>query len=166
MSDNNNNIIRTADICDDNADTVQVCEIAFKDYAKRSCFHGEAVTIETLEDNIVVSRVLERGGKGKVLVIDGHGSRRRALCGGNVAALALKEGWAGVVINGCVRDQHEMWDLDFGVKAIGTTPRRPYRDDTGKDSLNLHFGGVIIKPGDYIYADDDGVIVTPGPVHG
>ena len=158
-------IIRTADICDDHGDEVLVCEIAFNDYAKHNHFHGLVVTFATFEDNKTVRAVLAEGGQGKVLVVDGQGSRRRALCGGNIAAEAQEHGWEGLVYNGCIRDQHEFADLDFGVKAIGTTPQRPRHDGIAQTGVALYFGGIVINDGDYLYADADGVIVAAGPLH-
>jgi regulator of ribonuclease activity A len=158
-------IIRTADICDDHGDDVLVCELAFFDYAKRTHFHGQVVTFSTFEDNKGVREVLAEGGAGKVLVVDGQGSRRRALCGGNIAAEAQSHGWEGLVYNGCIRDQHEFTDLDFGVKAIGTTPLRPRTDGIAKVGVPLYFGGIVINDGDYLYADVDGVIVAAKPLH-
>ena len=158
-------IIRTADICDDHELTVLVCETTFFDYAKRTHFHGQVVTFSTFEDNKGVREVMAEGGAGKVLVVDGQGSRRRALCGGNIAALAQEHGWEGLVYNGCIRDQHEFADLDFGGKAIGTTPMRPRIDGIAKIGVPLYFGGIVINDGDYLYADVDGIIVAAKPLH-
>ncbi len=160
-----NDIIRTADICDDHTDEVSICELAFNDYAGRTHFHGQVATFATYEDNKGLRKVLEQGGKGRVLVIDGRGSRRRALCGGNIAAEAHGHGWEGLVFNGCIRDQHEFAELDFGVKAIGTTPQRPRHDGIAKAGVTLFFGGIRINEGDYLYADVDGVIVADRPLH-
>ena len=159
-------IIRTADICDDHGDQILVCETALIDYAKRNHFHGQVVTFSTFEDNKGVRDVMAEGGAGKVLVVDGQGSRRRALCGGNIAAEAQGHGWEGLIYNGCIRDQHEFTDLDFGVKAIGTTPLRPRTDGIAKIGVPLCFGGIVINDGDYLYADADGVIVAAKPLHG
>lgn len=128
----NKDIIRTADVCDDHELDVQVCEIAFNDYAKLNHFHGQVVTFSTFEDNKNIREVLAKGGEGKVLVVDGRGSRRRALCGGIIAQEAFKNCWEGLVYNGCIRDQHEFINLNFGVKAIGTTPMRPRHDGDRK----------------------------------
>lgn len=161
-------ILRTADICDDHGDGISICELSFTDYAKRRHFHGRIVTFETYEDNKGVLDILNEGGIGKVLVIDGRGSRRRALCGGNIAAQAQAQGWEGVIINGCIRDQHEFIDLDFGVKALGTTPQRPRHDGIARPNVAVTFGGVTFRPGGYVYADVDGVIVAvaDAPLHG
>ncbi|MDH5747867.1 MAG: ribonuclease E activity regulator RraA [Rhodospirillales bacterium] len=155
-------IIYTADICDDHPEA-RVCELAFVDFAKRTHFHGRVVTFSTYEDFVGVSEILKQDGQGKVLVIDGRGSRRRALCGGNVAGFGFENNWAGIVINGCIRDQHEINELDFGVKALGSTPMRPRSDGIGKAGISLNFGGIAIHPGDYLYADADGVIVLKDP---
>ncbi len=158
-------IIRTADICDDHPDDVLVCELTFTDYAGRNHFHGHVVTFATFEDNKGVRDIFAEGGEGKVLVVDGRGSRRRALCGGNIAAAAHKHGWEGLVYNGCIRDQHEFADLDFGVKAIGATPMRPRTDGIAERGVALYFGGIVFNEGDYLYADADGVIVAPRKLH-
>jgi regulator of ribonuclease activity A len=161
----NKDIIRTADICDDHELDVQVCEIEFKDYAKLKHFHGQVVTFSTFEDNRNVREVLAKGGEGKVLVVDGRGSHRRALCGGNIAQEAFENSWEGLVYNGCIRDQHEFIDLNFGVKAIGTTPMRPRQDGIAKIGISLFFGGIVINNGDYLYADADGVVVATKKLH-
>ncbi|MCZ6576007.1 MAG: ribonuclease E activity regulator RraA [Acidiferrobacterales bacterium] len=160
-----NDIVRTADICDENPNA-RVLEALFHDYAARSHFHGEVVTFATYEDNNGLRKILARGGNGKVLVVDGRASRRRALCGGNIAAEAEQHGWEGLVIYGCIRDQHEFRDLNLGVKAIGTTPMRPRHDGIGLEGVVLNFAGMQIRPGEYLYADRDGIIITDQPVHG
>lgn len=157
-------IVRCADICDD-VPEAQVCELMFHDFAKRACFHGEAVTFSTYEDNKGILDVIRRGGKGKVLVIDGRGSMRRALCGGNIATEACEQGWEGMIFNAAVRDVHEFADLDFGVKALKSTAMRPYTNGIGLADVELRFGGVVIRPGDYVYADLDAVIVCKKPAH-
>ena len=165
MARPNDTIIRTADICDDHGEA-RVCELQFRDYAAREHFHGEVVTFATFEDNKGLLDVLKAGGAGKVLVIDGRGSMRRALCGGNIAEAAYQNGWEGLVFNGAIRDSHEFAELDFGVKALGTTAMPPRRGAGGRAGEPLNFGGIAISRGDYLYADRDAVIVLPGPVHG
>jgi regulator of ribonuclease activity A len=158
-------IIRTADICDDFGDEVLVCELAFVDFAGREHFHGEAVTFATYEDNVGFRELLAEGGAGKVLVVDGRGSLRRALCGGNIAALAQQHGWQGMIFNGAIRDSHEFTGLDFGVKAVGTTAMAPRKDGIGRRGVEIYMGNITIHPGDYVYADRDAVIVLTRPVH-
>jgi regulator of ribonuclease activity A len=158
-------IIRTADICDDFGDELLVCELALNDYTGRDHFHGEAVTFATYEDNQGIRELLAEGGAGKVLVVDGRGSLRRALCGGNIAALAHEHGWEGMIFNGAIRDSHEFADLDFGVKAVGTTAMAPRKDAIGRRGVEIYMGNVTIHPGDYVYADQDAVIVLTRSVH-
>jgi len=158
-------IIRTADICDNHRQDARICEHQFVDYAARAHFHGLAVTFSGYETNKGLRKVLEEGGAGKVLVIDGRGSFRRALCGGNIAAEIQANGWEGAVINGVIRDSHEFAELDFGVKALGTTAMPPSNEAEGRVNDVVTFGGIQITPGDYIYADQDCVIVLDKPDH-
>mgnify|MGYP006427478329 CR=1 FL=1 len=158
-------VIRTADVCDDHPEA-RVCESQFRDYAGREDFHGEVVTFATFEDNKGVRDALVQGGNGKVLVVDGRGSMRRALCGGNIAALACEHGWAGLIFNGAIRDSHEFTELDFGVKAVGATAMRPRTDGIGRQGEVLNIGGIVIRPKEYIYAARDAVVVLAKPVHG
>jgi len=122
-------------------------------------------TFATYEDNKGIREVIAQGGEGRVLVVDGRGSRRRALCGGNIATDAHKNGWAGMVFNGCIRDQHEFAELDFGVKAIGTVGQRPRQNGIGLAGVPVFFGGIRFSEGDYLYADADCVLVAAGPLH-
>jgi len=159
-------IIRTADICDDYEFEARVCELQFRDFAAREDFHGEVVTFAAFETNKGIMDVIRAGGEGKVLIIDGRGSARRALCGGNIAADAQAAGWAGLIFHGAIRDSHEFTDLDFGVKATHVTAMRPFRgEDSGRANVALNIGGIEIRPGDYCYADRDCVIVLDRPVH-
>lgn len=157
-------IIRVADVCDDHPEA-RVLELTFRDHAAFSHFHGEVVTFATYEDNKGIREILARGGAGKVLVVDGRGSQRRALCGGNIAAEAEQHGWAGMIFNGAIRDQHEFHDLAMGVKSTHTTPMRPRTDGIGLADVDLNMGNVVIRPGDYCYADKDGVIFLDKPEH-
>jgi len=158
-------IVRTADVCDDFGDGLLVCELAFRDFAARHHFHGEVVTFATYEDNQGIREMLAAGGGGKVLVVDGRGSARRALCGGNIAAEAYKHGWEGMIFNGCIRDSHEFAQLDFGVKALGSTAMPPHKNGIGQPGVSLYIGNIAIHPGNYLYADQDAVIVLERPVH-
>ena len=159
-------IIRTADICDDYEFEVRVCNLQFRDFAAREDFHGEVVTFSTFESNKGIMDLINQGGKGKVLIIDGRGSARRALCGGNIATDAQAAGWAGLIFHGAIRDSHEFADLDFGVKATHVTAMRPFRGkDAGRTYITINLGGIQICPGDYCYADRDCVIILDNPVH-
>ncbi|MAH83227.1 MAG: hypothetical protein CBB68_02540 [Rhodospirillaceae bacterium TMED8] len=157
-------IIYTADICDAHPEA-RVCEIQFKNFAMREDFHGLAVTFSTFENNSGLREILIQGGAGKVLLVDGRASMRRALCGGNIAALAHEHGWAGLIFNGAIRDSHELILLDFGVKAVGVTAMRPRSEGVGRQDEPLSIGGIVIRPGEYVYADRDAVIVLPNAVH-
>lgn len=159
-------IIRTADICDAYEFETRVCELQFRDFAAREDFHGEVVTFSAFETNTGVMDVIRAGGDGKALIVDGRGSARRALCGGNIAAAAQAAGWAGLIFHGAIRDSHEFADLDFGVKATHVTAMRPFRgEDGGRANIPLNMGGIDIRPGDYCYADRDCVIILDNPVH-
>ena len=165
MARPNDTIIRTADICDDHRDA-RVCELQFRDFAAREHFHREVVTFATFEDNKGIRDLIAEGGSGKVLAVDGRGSMRRALCGGNIAAEAFRHGWEGVVFNGAIRDSHEFAELDFGVKALGATAMPPRQNGLGRAGEPLVIGGIAVNPGDYLYADRDAVILLDGTVHG
>lgn len=161
-----NAIIRTADICDNHRDDARICEIQFKDVGGRNHFHGVAVTLSTYEDNSGLRAILAEGGAGKVLVVDGRGSLRRALCGGNIAKEAYDNGWEGLIFNGAIRDSHEFEVLDFGVKTLGTTAMPPVHTTPITRQPFVSIGGIRISEGDYVYADQDCVIVLDKPDHG
>lgn len=152
--------LATADVCDAVGDAAAILALDFKDYGGRVDFAGPAVTIHTLDDNSKLKALLSTPGEGRVVVVDGGGSDRAALMGGNLAASAAKNGWAGVVIYGRVRDLHELAHEDVGIKATGTCPRKPAQLDGGAQDVELAISGVTIHPGDWIIADADGVIVT------
>lgn len=135
-------------------------EPVFQDYGGRSRFHGPVVTLATFEDNTKVREAVEGPGEGRVLVVDGGGSTRCALFGGNLAQLAAKNGWAGIVIHGCVRDRDELEAEDVGIKALGAHPRKSQKRGAGSFGVPVSFAGQAIKPGDWLYADRDGVIVA------
>ena len=163
MSERHEGSPATADVCDAMGEDASVCETAFKDFGANPVFSGIIVTVATFEDNANLRDVLAGDGAGKVLVVDGGGSIRRALVGGNVAQLAAEKGWAGLIVNGCVRDAHEIADAALGVKAIGTNPRRPLKNGIGTVGEAVKFGGVTFRPGDCVYADGDAVVVTQRP---
>jgi len=153
--------LATADVCDALGEAVFTVPIVFADYGGRRDFAGPAITIKTLDDNSALKKLVATPGEGRVIVVDGGGSMRSALLGGNLAADAAGNGWAGVVINGCVRDLHEICAEDIGIKAIGTCPRKSVKADRGEVDADLAIGGIVIKPGYWIIADSDGVVVSP-----
>lgn len=160
-----NQIIRTADICDNHRTDARICETQFKDVGGRSHFHGVAICMSAYENNSGLRPVLAEGGQGRVLVVDGRGSFRRALCGGNIAKEAFDAGWEGMIFNGAIRDSHEFEVLDFGAKVVGLTAMPPLNDTTMKREAFVSFGGITFSTGDYVYADQDCVIVLNKPDH-
>lgn len=155
----------TCDICDANEDklangTLAVLPPVFQKFGMQLTFSGQATTLKVFEDNVLVRSTLETPGNGNVLVVDGGGSLRCALVGGNLGVLAEKNGWAGIVVNGCIRDSEEINACDIGVRALATHPQRSVRKGVGDRDLRVTIAGVAIEPGDWIYADADGVLVS------
>lgn len=154
----------TADLCDAHQDKCQVCTTQFRQYGGRRVFSGRIRTIECRDDNILLRRALEQPSPGEVLVVDGGGSLESALIGDIIAGLGLKNGWAGVIIFGAVRDANALGTLDFGVKALGTNPRKSAKTGAGRTDVPLRQGGAVFTPGAWLYSDDDGLLVAPGPL--
>jgi len=151
----------TADLCDDHGDQVQVCEPVFHAFGGRKAFHGPVSTVRCFEDNSRVREAVESPGNGRVLVVDGGGSRRRALLGDKLGEAAVRNGWAGVVIHGCVRDSAELARMDLGVRALGAMPLRSDKRGEGERDVPVRFAGVTFRPGEFVYVDEDGIIVAP-----
>jgi regulator of ribonuclease activity A len=144
----------------------QVAEPIFADFGGILAFHGQIVTLKVFEDNAMVRALLEERGDGKVLVVDGGGSLRCALVGGNLGALGVQNGWAGIVVNGCIRDSDEISEQEIGVKALATHPRKSEKGlHTGRRNLVLNFAGVTFRPDAWLYADADGIVVSDQPIH-
>ena len=156
----------TADLCDAHPDVVKVCQIPFRSFGQVAAFNGPIRTLSVLDDNALVRQVLERPGQGAVLVVNGGGSLKRALVGDNLATLAIDNGWAGIIVHGAVRDTAVIAAMPVGIKAVGTIPLRADRDAIGEIDIPTAFGGVIFTPGDWLYADADGVIVSAERLHG
>jgi regulator of ribonuclease activity A len=150
----------TPDLCDAYPDLVQVVEPVFRAYGAETTFSGPVETLKVFEDNALVRQVLETGGDGRVLVVDGGGSLRCALLGGRLAYLARTNGWAGVVINGAVRDAAELNQVSIGIRALNTVPRRSEKNGMGERGGTLRFAGVTFNRAMYLYADDDGMLVA------
>lgn len=153
--------LATADVCDAMGEAVSILPIVLNDYGGRLDFAGPAVTLRTLDDNSMVKNLVETAGEDRVLVVDGGGSMRSALLGGNLAAAAAKNGWAGLLIYGCVRDLHELCAEDVGIKALGSCPRKSEKMGRGEVDVEVAFDGVVIKPGYWVIADSDGVVISP-----
>ncbi len=152
--------LKTTDLCDQLGDAAAVAEPMLVNYGGLSTFGGQIATIKVFEDNSLVRAALETPGFGRVLVVDGGGSLRCALVGDQLAALAVKHGWSGIVVYGCIRDSQTLATLDIGVQALGTHPRRSIKKGEGAVDLPVTFAGVTFRPGAWLYADDDGLIVT------
>jgi regulator of ribonuclease activity A len=151
---------KTTDLCDA-CDEAQACAALFQTFGLRRAFTGPIRTLRIHEDIALMRDTVSQAGQGQVLVIDGGGSLARALFGDVMAELASRNGWAGLVIHGVVRDADELNTIDIGVKALGTVPKRGSRTGAGERDVPVHFGGVTFTPGDHLVADADGVIVLP-----
>lgn len=154
--------IATADLYDTHGESLRVLAPLFHDFGGRGTFAGEVVTIKVYEDNSLVRATLETPGNGRVLVIDGGGSLRCALVGDMLAELGVKNGWAGIVVYGCIRDAGPLGKLAIGIKALAANPRKSVKKGEGEVGAVLRFAEVVIKPGDYLYADADGIVVADG----
>ena len=152
----------TADLCDALGEAVQVMLPPWRHFGGVRAFQGPAATVRCDDDNSRVRELVGRPGAGRVLVVNGGGSERCALLGDRLGALAVESGWAGVVIHGCVRDSLALAELPLGMVARGTHPRRSRKAGRGEIGATLAFSGVIVGPGDWIYADADGVLVHRG----
>lgn len=160
---------QTADLLDQHeeaarAGRVRVVEPMFQRYGGRKRFCGPISTLKLFEDNSLVRKALEGVGNGRVLVIDGGGSKRCALVGDQLAQLGVKNGWAGIVVYGCIRDSAAMADMDLGLRALDTHPLKSIKKGAGEADIAVTFGGVTFGPGEYLYADEDGIVVAPTPL--
>ena len=163
--------IATTDLCDQfendiHAGLIHVLTPVFQSFGQAQAFHGQAVTLKVFEDNTLIKKALENdNGTGKVMVIDGGASMRCALVGGNIAKAGTQNGWAGIVVDGCVRDTGEINELAIGVRALAAMPLRSLKKGAGERDLGVHIQGVRVNPGDWIYADADGIVVSPKALH-
>lgn len=159
---------KTPDLCDEFeaelGQSVRVVAPMFQRYGGRASFSGEIVTLKIFEDNTLVREAFAENGQGKVLVIDGGGSLRCALVGDQLAILAQSKGWEGVVVYGCIRDSADINGIDIGVRALNTHPQKSIKKGVGDRNIAVTFGGVTFKPGEWLYADEDGVLVSSTPL--
>lgn len=151
---------KTADLCDDHADQIRVVEPGFSDFGGNTVFYGPISTIKCYEDNSKVRQQLSTPGNGRVLVVDAGGSKRCAMLGDILADKGVQNGWAGVVMYGLIRDSHDISQMPIGVKALGTHPMKSEKKDIGDVDVTVKFAGVTFQPGEYLYADHDGIIVS------
>ena len=162
----------TCDLCDahknDTSGDFRVLPPVFKDFGSTQKFSGPVVTVKCFEDNTLVKAAVDSvgyedtpaGRVGKVLVVDGGGSLRRALLGGNLGAAAVKNGWAGVVVDGCVRDVAELGALKVGIRALASMPLPTEKRQEGQKNIAVQIQGVWVRPGDWLYADEDGMVLS------
>lgn len=155
----------TADLCDRREDLLRsghlrVVAPMFHSYGGRVSFSGPIETLKLFEDNSFVRKALEQEGNGRVLVIDGGGSLRRALVGDQLAALGAKNGWSGIVVYGCIRDSAVISTMSIGVFALATHPQKTDKKNVGEAGVPVTFGGATFTPASWLYADSDGVLVA------
>lgn len=169
MTPNTSAVFSTCDFCDahksDLSGKFRVLAPLFKDFGGCHSFHGQVLTVKCYEDNSHVKLAVESAGHGRVLVVDGAGSLRRALLGGNLAAAAAHNGWAGVVVDGCVRDHSEISVLPLGIRALGLNPMPTLRSDQGQTGVPVFIQGTTVHTGDWLYADADGMVVNSEVLH-
>lgn len=151
----------TADLSDHFGNSLEHCLLPFAQYGRRRAFGGAISTVQCFEDISLLRSILATPGAGGVVVVEGGGSLRTALLGDTMAQLAIDNGWAGLVINGVVRDTRALADMDIGIKALGSSPRRGGRTGQGQQGVTVTFGGAVFRPGAQLVSDEDGVIVLP-----
>ena len=159
----------TCDLCDahknESASSFRVLPPVFRDFGAQRRFAGPVSTVKCFEDNTLVKAAVDSPGDGRVLVVDGGASLRRALLGGNLGAAAARNGWAGVVIDGCVRDSAELALCDTGIRALAAMPLPTEKRNEGQCEVAVQVQGVWVRPGDWLYADEDGIVVSAVRLH-
>lgn len=150
----------TADLVDDIGPDVRSCDVQFRQFGGRSQFAGQITTVRCFQDNALLKSVLSEPGRDRVLVVDGGASLHTALVGDVIADLGRTNGWAGLILNGAVRDAATLSTLDIGIKALGTNPRKSTKSGAGERDVVVHLGGVDFAPGELAYSDDDGIVVV------
>jgi regulator of ribonuclease activity A len=153
-------MFKTADLSDENEGVAQVALPGLRDFGGKARFHGEIVTIRACQDHSRVREQVRLPGDGKVLVIDNDGALDSAVFGDMLGAAAVDNGWSGVVINGCLRDAADIATMNIGVKALASNPRRSDREDRGEVNVAVEFLGATFRPGEYLYADEDGILLS------
>ena len=153
--------LKTTDLCDNHPEKVRIPEpIGFKDFGGTKLFNGKIETVKCFEDNSFVRKALEQNGEGKVLVVDGGGSMRCALLGDMLGELGVKNKWNGIIVYGCIRDSAAMATLELGVKALNVIPLKSNKRNEGQQNIPVHFAGIDFTPGEFVYCDEDGIIIS------
>lgn len=154
----------TCDFCDahknDTDGVFRVLPPVFRDFGKKIKFSGPVSTVKCFEDNSFVAAAVNSPGEGRILVVDGGGSLRRALVGGNLGKAAERNGWAGVVVDGCIRDVAELSACDIGIRALASMPLPTEKRQEGQRDVAVQIQGVWVRPGDFLYADEDGIVIS------
>ena len=153
-------IFLTADLYDAHGEACRSCQTQFRQYGGRHAFSGQLRTVQCRDDNVLLRRALETRSAGEVLVVDGGGSLASALLGDIIAELGRGNGWSGVIIFGAIRDAAALGRIDWGVKALGSNPRKSAKTGAGAADIEVSFGGVAFVPGQWVYSDDDGILVS------
>jgi regulator of ribonuclease activity A len=154
----------TSALCDIYLEQVDVVEPMFSNFGGCASFAGQLTTVKCFEDNGVIREVLEQDGLGRVLLIDGGGSLRRALIDAELAAIAEENEWEGIVVYGCVREVDELEEMSLGIQALASIPVGASGQGVGEIDIPVNFGGVTFLPEDYLYADNTGIILSPEPL--
>lgn len=152
--------MKTADLVDAHDRETQFCELTFLRFGRMRSFWGAIATLRCFEDNVLLKSYLQEPGDGRVMVVDAGGSRRLAILGDQLASLLKLNRWAGIVINGAIRDSAEIDRMDVGVFCLATSPKKSAKDGFGQRNVPVSFGGVEFRPGDYAYCDADGLLVS------
>lgn len=152
--------LQTADLCDEFGDLCTSCDLQFRQFGSHSSFFGRIRTVKCYDDNVLVRRAFETRSDGEVMIVDGAGFLGSALVGDQMAALAISNGWAGIVICGALRDSVALCEMEIGVKALGTNPKKSGKKGTGESDVPVKFGNVVFRPGEWIYSDEDGILVS------
>ncbi len=154
----------TSELCDMYLDSVDVVEPMFANFGGRNSFGGEVTTVKCHEANGLIRDIVARNGEGKVLIVDGGGSLRRALVDLEIAEIALDNGWEGIIVYGCIRDVDFIDELEIGIQALASIPVLASDNSDGEIDTPVNFGGVTFLPEDHIYADSTGIILSPEPL--
>ncbi len=148
----------TADLCDEHK--LVIAQPIFKSFGSNTHCYGQIKTVEAIEDNSYVKKLLQTNGNGCVMVIDGKGSDRCALVGDNLAATAVENNWSGIIVNGCIRDSIEINRISIAIKALNLVPNKSEKKDVGKYGLDVCFAGITFRENEYIYSDPDGIVIA------